>query len=159
MTIIATATGNISEPKLNTNLSKPVLNFTLAVNHRRKNQQSGQWEESGTTFIQTAVWGDYALTAAETLAKGQMVTVTGRLETQRWTDQQGQERDSLRMNADEVAANLRFQHAKVAKAPKPGEQQGGFTQQPQQSTWGQHDAWSGQPSGGGWDAPGQPAPF
>ena len=50
--------GNIgSEPELRfTGGGDPVLNFSLAENHNRKNQQTGQWEPIGTTWRKVTVW-------------------------------------------------------------------------------------------------------
>lgn len=75
-----TATGNLTaDPTLRfTTAGTPVASFTVACNDRRKNA-AGQWEDAGTLWVRCAAWGRLAEAAAEQLAKGDAVTVTGHL--------------------------------------------------------------------------------
>ncbi len=71
--------GNIGqEPELKfTNSGKAVLNFSVADTLRRKNQQTGEWEDVSTTWWRVQVWEKTAETLAEHLHKGVRVMVDG----------------------------------------------------------------------------------
>src|SRR5918999_100153 len=81
------------------------VQFSLATN-RRFRDQSGQDQER-TTWFRVTAWGKLAetldsLTQQGYLAKGRQVFVEGRLESREYTDQNGQTRTSLDVNANEV---------------------------------------------------------
>lgn len=63
------------------------LNFTLAVNRRFKNQQTGQTE---TDWINCVAWRQVADTMAQYLHKGSQIGVEGRIQTRNYENQQGQ---------------------------------------------------------------------
>lgn len=152
MTIYAAVTGNISEPELKfTAAGKAVLALSIAVNHSRKNRQTDAFEDIGTTWIRATLWEDHAEAAAEQLTKGQRVTARGRLETREFTDREGNKGKSFEMQVDDIGPA-------VPKRRPQGQRPAQPAQQSQQSAWGQHDAWSGQPPGGGWGNPSE-SPF
>lgn len=81
------------------------VSFSLAVN-RRYTDSSGQQQEN-TTWFRVTGWGRLAetmdrLSQSGALAKGRQVYVEGRLEAREWTDQNGQNRTSLEVNATEL---------------------------------------------------------
>lgn len=55
----------------------PVLNFTIAVNERRRGE-GGDWEDV-PVFVPCVIFGTRAEKLAQHLAKGTKVTVSGRL--------------------------------------------------------------------------------
>ena len=73
----------------------------LAVNTRRKNNASGQYEEKASFFTVT-VWGAQAETCAQYLAKGRPVAVDGRLEWREYTTQSGEKRQAVEIIAESV---------------------------------------------------------
>ena len=79
----------------------PVGRLRLAVNTRRKNGQTGEWEEKANYFDVT-VWGAQAENCAQYLAKGRPVAVDGRLEWREYTTQDGQKRQAVEIIADSV---------------------------------------------------------
>jgi single-strand DNA-binding protein len=81
------------------------VSFTIASN-RRFTDQSGTPQER-TTWFRVTAWGKLAetldrLTADGHLAKGRQVFVSGRLESNEYTNQQGEQKTSLEVNADDV---------------------------------------------------------
>ncbi len=81
------------------------VSFTMAVS-RRFNDQSGQQQER-TTWYRVTAWGNLAetldrLAQSSYLAKGKQVYVEGRFETHDYQDQQGQNRTSLDVTANEL---------------------------------------------------------
>ena len=98
-----TVIGTINEPELRfTNSGKPVLGFSLAQNHRRKDQ-SGEWQDDGTTWRKVTVWDKKGEHLAEHLAKGMRVIVTGEERIREFEKKDGSGKgQSLELNAKEV---------------------------------------------------------
>lgn len=67
----------------------PQCQFSLAVNNRRRNQQSGEWEEQ-TEWFNIVIWGDMAERVSQYITKGKPLYIEGRLQTRSWDDDQGQ---------------------------------------------------------------------
>jgi single-strand DNA-binding protein len=81
-----------------------VANFGFAVNNRRKNQSSGQWEDE-PVFIDVAVFnrgemGRQADLAEQSLRKGHQVFLEGHLKLDQWQAQDGQKRSKLSVVVD-----------------------------------------------------------
>jgi single-strand DNA-binding protein len=72
-----------------------VTEFGLAVNDRRKNNQTGEWIED-TQFIEITMWARQAEIAAEYLSKGSPVFIEGRLKYDSW-EKEGQKHSKLRV--------------------------------------------------------------
>ena len=72
-----------------------VLSMGVAVNDRRKNQQTGQWEDY-PNFVDCTLFGTRGEKLAQYLAKGSKVAIEGKLRYRSWNDQQtGQKRSAL----------------------------------------------------------------
>ena len=95
-------TGNLTaDPELRPLPSgTSVGRLRLAVNTRRKNGQTGEWEEKANYFDVT-VWGAQAENCAQYLAKGRPVAIDGRLEWREW-EQDGQKRQAVQVIAENV---------------------------------------------------------
>ena len=78
-----------------------VARLRMAVNTRRKNNQTGEWEEKPNYFNVT-VWGALAENCARYLHKGRPVGIDGRLEWREYTTQDGQKRQAVEVIADNV---------------------------------------------------------
>lgn len=78
-----------------------IVSFTVAVNERRKNTQTGEYENYAN-FVDVAWFGTYAEKCAATLTKGAKVCVNGKLRQSRWQTQDGQNRSKLEVIAEEV---------------------------------------------------------
>ena len=120
-----TVIGTINDPELRfTQSGKPVLGFSLAQNHRKKDQ-SGEWQDDGTTWRKVTVWDKKGEVLAEHLAKGMRVIVTGEERIREFEKKDGSKGQSLELNAREVGI-----------VPKLNQGGGNFGQQSNQS-WGQ----------------------
>lgn len=109
-----------------------VLNFNLAENHRKKDQQ-GTWQDDGTTFYRVAVWGKQAETLADHLGKGQRVLVSGRFRGGEFTSKQGEQVRTYEVTANHVGVVPKADQQQAQQPP----QQGGFTgSQEQAQQWG-----------------------
>ena len=79
-----------------------VANFTVAVNDRRKNQQTGEWEDR-PNFIDCTMLGKRAEALAQYLTKGVKVSIEGRLRWSQWEDKNGGgKRSKVEVVVDEV---------------------------------------------------------
>src|SRR5688572_19664307 len=72
-----------------------VADIGLAVNDKRKNQQTGEWIEE-VTFVDVTLWGRTAEIAGEYLSKGSPVMIEGRLKLDRW-EKDGQKHSKLKV--------------------------------------------------------------
>jgi single-strand DNA-binding protein len=77
----------------------PVTSFTLAVN-RRFTAQGERQEE--TEWFEIVCWNKLAETANQYVQKGKQVYVEGRIRARRWQGQDGQQRTSLEVTANEL---------------------------------------------------------
>ena len=77
----------------------PVASFSLAVDHDVPNRETG---ERGVDFIDVVVWRQTAEFVSKYFAKGRMAVVSGRLQIRKWTDNQGNKRNSAEVVADNV---------------------------------------------------------
>ena len=112
--------GNVTnEPELRyTPSGVAVCNFSIATNHRVK--QGDKFVDGAPTFYRATVWSDYAEHVASSLTKGMQVMAMGSVYTETYTDRNGEERSSLKLDVDEVGPALRFATAKVTRAQRGG---------------------------------------
>ena len=145
----AIVSGNLTrDPELRaTPGGTQVLGFGVAVNDRRRNQQTGEWEDY-PNFIDCTMFGNRAEALSRILRKGMKVAIEGKLRYSSWEDKNGGGRRSkVEIIPDEVV--LMSQNHNGQKAPQYAPQ--GYQQQayPPQPT---PQAYAPQP------APQQPAP-
>lgn len=77
-----------------------VLGFGVAVNDRRKNQQTGEWEDY-PNFVDCAMFGTRAEKLAGMLAKGTKVCILGRLRYMSW-EKDGRKRSKIEVIVDDI---------------------------------------------------------
>ena len=98
-------TGNLTrDPELRSLQSgMSVCSLRVAVNTRRKDNQSGEWVDKANYFDVT-VWGRQGENAAQYLSKGRPVAIDGRLEWREYQDKDGNKRQAI----DIIADNIQF---------------------------------------------------
>lgn len=88
------------DPELRrTQTGTPVASFRLAVERDFKDKASG---ERITDWIDVTAWSYTAEFVSKYFTKGRMAVVSGRLQTQEWTDRDGNKRRSVGVVADSV---------------------------------------------------------
>lgn len=99
----ATITGNITrDPELRqTQGGTSILSIGVAVNDRRKNQQTGEWEDY-PNFIDCKIFGNRATGVAPHLEKGMKVAIEGKLNQSRWQADDGTNRSKIEIIVDEI---------------------------------------------------------
>ena len=96
--------GNLTrDPELRTTASgMAVLGFGLAFNDRRKNPQTGEWEEI-PNFIDCTIFGNRATALANILTRGSHISVEGKLRWSSWEDKNGGgKRSKIELIIDEL---------------------------------------------------------
>ena len=95
---------------------KPIGNVTIAVSDRKKNQQTGDWEDGDVWFARCTIFGPMAETAAGSISKGTRVIATARIKQDSWNDKDGNPRTSVGVIVDEIGPSLRYASAQVTRA-------------------------------------------
>jgi single-strand DNA-binding protein len=94
--------GNLTrDPELRATASgMPVLGLGVAVNDRRKNQSTGEWEDY-PNFIDCTMFGSRAESVSRFLSKGSKVAIEGKLRWSQW-ERDGQKRSKIEIIIDEI---------------------------------------------------------
>lgn len=95
--------GNLTrDPEMRTTQGGTVvMGFGVAVNDRRKNPATGQWEDV-PNYVDCTMFGNRASAVSQYLGKGTKVTIEGRLRWHQWQDQNGNNRSKLDVIVDEI---------------------------------------------------------
>ncbi len=96
-----------------------VAAFGFAVNNKKKNAQTGQWEDEAV-FLDVEAFnrGDFSKKAdlcEQYLRKGHQVYIEGHLKLDQWTSQDGQKRSKLKIVVD----NLEFLESRGDGGSRP----------------------------------------
>lgn len=110
-------TGNLTrDPELRETASGfQVLNFDVAVNDRRKNQQTQQWEDYAN-FVDCTMFGNRAASVSRFLGKGSKVAIEGKLRWSQWEAQDGGKRSKLEVVVDELEFMSRNENGSQGQA-------------------------------------------
>lgn len=94
--------GNLTrDPELRQTASgMQILDLGVAVNNRRKNQQTGAWEDC-PNFIYCTVFGNRAQSVAQHLSKGMKVFIAGKLHWNQW-ERDGQKHSKVSVVVDDI---------------------------------------------------------
>lgn len=94
--------GNLTrDPELRSTAGgMPVLGFGVAVNDRRRNAQTGEWEDY-PNFIDCTMFGTRGQALHRYLQKGTKVAIEGKLRWSQW-EKDGQKRSKLEVIAEEL---------------------------------------------------------
>ena len=94
--------GNLTrDPEMRaTQTGTQILTFGVAVNDRRRNPQTGEWEDY-PNFIDCVVFGNRAEALSRFLSKGAKVAIEGKLRWSQW-ERDGQKRSKIEVIVDEV---------------------------------------------------------
>ena len=97
--------GNLTgDPELRyTPSGKAKAEFTIADNKRRRNPQTGQWEDAGeTVFMRCEAWDAHAENIADTLVKGQKVCAVGSVAQENYETRDGQKRTAYKLKVNDI---------------------------------------------------------
>ena len=126
---IITIIGNLTaDPEVRfTPSGAGVASFTVASTPRVFDRQAGEYKDGETLFMRCSIWREAAENVAESLKKGMLVIVQGRLVQRSFTTREGENRTVVEMQVDEIGPSLRYAKAQVTRqSPQQGGQnQGG----------------------------------
>ncbi|MBE0377604.1 MULTISPECIES: single-stranded DNA-binding protein [Pseudoalteromonas] len=106
-----------------------VANITLATSDSYKDKNTGQMVDK-TEWHRVVFFGKLAEIVGEYCRKGSQIYVEGKLQTRKWTDQQGQEKYTTEIVVDGFTGQMQMLGA------RGGDQQGGGYQSGQQQSQG-----------------------
>lgn len=90
----------VRDPELRyTQSNTPVASFTLAVDRDFSGRDGG---EKQTDFIDCVAWRGTGEFVSKHFHKGSMAVVSGRLQSRKWQDREGNNRINWEVNADNV---------------------------------------------------------
>ena len=94
--------GNLTrDPELrSTQSGMDVMSFGVAVNDRRRNPQTNEWEDY-PNFVDCTMFGNRARSLHQYLSKGTKVAIEGKLRWSQW-ERDGQKRSKLEVIVDEL---------------------------------------------------------
>lgn len=145
---LITVVGNVvadPEPRVS-QAGKPWVTFRMASTPRVRDRQTGDWSDGEPLWLGCRAYGEMAENIAASLIKGTRVLVQGRLTQRSYQDAQGQQRQSLDLEVEEIGPSLRFATAEVTRAGARG-RVGGAGEAPRrqvQSAVGADQPWLGQ---------------
>lgn len=128
-----------------------VANFTVAVNARKFNKESNEWQKKPAKFWRCQAWNQGKALLAENVAnvlkKGDTVVVYGELETREY-EKDGQKRSADELRVEGIGKDLRWHQAYAndvpAQEPSMSNQQNwggqGFRNTQTLDSWGQGGA-------------------
>jgi single-strand DNA-binding protein len=113
--------GNVGrEPEMSyTPTGSAVTKFTLAVNRRWNDRQSGEKKEE-TTWFNIVAWDKLAETCSQYVHKGSKLFVEGRFATRTYTDKDNIERRVFEV----IMTNMELLDSRAASAARGGEAAG-----------------------------------
>lgn len=103
---VVVITGNLTrDPELrHTGGGTAVCELRVAVNSRRKNGQTGDWEDK-PNYFDVVVWGAQGENCANYLSKGRPVAVEGRLD---WSEWEAKDGSGKRQKVQIIANSVQF---------------------------------------------------
>lgn len=135
-----------ADPELRfTPSGKGVCSFTVVCSDRRKNESTNEWEDVDPTFFNVTAWERLGENCAESLRKGDLVLVVGKIKQRSYQNRDGEKRTSYQeVTANNVGASMQFRVIKHSEGKaQRGSQQAGPVDDP----------WASDP------APAEGAPF
>ncbi len=92
-----------------------VTTCRIAINKPGAKRDDGQEPD----WFKVEIWGAAGLSLADTARKGDLIDVSGRVKTETWTGQDGQQRSQLTVTADSWTRVGQSQQQAPAPAPAP----------------------------------------
>lgn len=99
----------VADPELRFSPSGVAVGSFRMVSSDRKKDESGEWVDGDTLWMAVTCFKNLAENVAESVAKGDIVVVQGKLRTEEWEDKTtGEKKSKVAMIADTVSVSLQF---------------------------------------------------
>ncbi|MDY3678407.1 MAG: single-stranded DNA-binding protein [Actinomyces urogenitalis] len=103
---------------------KPVVNVRVADTPRSLNRETGQWEDGTTLWLRASAWGPMAEHIANSVRKGDLVTLTGRLTQHNYVNRNGEQRHRIELSIEDFAVSLSRTSVSVQRESRRGSADG-----------------------------------
>lgn len=131
------------DPELGNHNGKSVTNVTVPHTPRRKNQQTGQFEDAGPTlWVQASFWEADAEAIAATVSKGTLVTITGQPELRVFQKQDGTTDAALSLKFGTLGVIPRAEQGASGSRSQPQTGQSATRETPGAQTGAQGGDWA-----------------
>ena len=111
----------------------PYARVRLVANSRKK--QGDEWVDDKVLWMNGTAFNKVAENIAHSLQKGQLVLVTGRVQTETWTTEGGENRSATALMIDEIGPSLKWDNAILEKAERKQQGQPAAQQSTGESPW------------------------
>ena len=99
----------VADPELRYSPSGTAVgSFRLATNGRKFDKDKNEWVDYKVLFMKVTCFKQLAENAVESLRKGDLAVVIGKINTDEWEDADRNKRSAVQLVADSVAASLQF---------------------------------------------------
>jgi single-strand DNA-binding protein len=92
-----------------------VCEARAVASSRKKNEQTGEWHDDKSAWVTLTAFKELAENMAESLNRGDLVVVLGRLEIAEWTDKDDNKRTTPKVLLDNIGPSLVRATAQVSK--------------------------------------------
>lgn len=96
----------------------PVVKVRVADTPRSFNRESGQWEDGTTLWLRATAWGPLAEHIANSVRKGDLVTLTGRLTQHNYVNRNGEQRHRIELAIEDFSVSLARTTLSVHREPR-----------------------------------------
>lgn len=141
-----------------------ICSFRAVADKKKKNEQSGEWEDDKVLWVTVNAWRELAENVVESVKDKDLVVVSGEIHTRQFQTKEGEKRMSVEIEATSVGPSLRFvvtqSRQGAQRQSNRGQQQGGGQAYGQgqggnpDNGWGQQNVQQpvaqGAQQGGGW---------
>ncbi len=113
-----TVIGNLTmDPELRFTASGVAMANISVADSRRYQDRNNEWQEE-TSFFRGTCWRDVAENVAESLSKGSRVIISGRLKQRTWETNEGEKRNVVELDIQDIGPSLRWATAAVTRTPR-----------------------------------------
>jgi len=104
LTIVGFVTAN---PELKTTQSGfNVVNLTIASTPSKYDKNTAEWVDGTTLFMRATAWRGFAENIANQIKKGDKVVATAKLIMEEFTDKEGNNRQTMRLDLESLGMDL-----------------------------------------------------
>src|SRR6188768_607385 len=98
----------VTDPELRFSPSGMAVGKFRLVSDQKKKNEAGEWVDDKTLWLQVTCFKTLAENCVDSLAKGDLVVVTGRLQTDEWETETGDKRSATVLVANNLGPSLMF---------------------------------------------------
>lgn len=115
----------VAEPELRFGQTGKAVARLRVVSADRRRDDAGNWVDGDTCWLDVTVFGQLAENVCESVVKGDLVVIQGKLRTEEWQDRDsGQKRSKTSMIADAIGPSLQFRkvphgNGQSVRSPEP----------------------------------------